>query len=90
MLTTSKDTETWKSFFNFSNFQDEKKCPQVVCQKNQQKKKPKTKKTKPKKQQLPNSQGTFHLQSVWDRQLKKLQWSDCNPIALIYTKINQL
>lgn len=33
MLTTSKDTETWKSFFKFSNFQDEKKCPQVVCQK---------------------------------------------------------
>lgn len=79
MLTTSKDTETWKSFFKFSNFQDEKKCPQVVCQKNKQTKK-----------QLPNCQGTFHLQSVWDRQLKKLQWSDCNPIALIYTKINQL
>lgn len=29
MLTTSKDTETWKSFFKFSNFQDEKKCPHV-------------------------------------------------------------
>lgn len=37
MLTTSKDTETWKSFFKFSNFQDEKKCPQVVCQKTKQK-----------------------------------------------------
>lgn len=39
MLTTSKDTETWKSFFKFSNFQDEKKCPQVVCQKTKQKQK---------------------------------------------------
>lgn len=64
MLTTSKDTETWKSFFNFSNFQDEKKCPQVVCQKNQQKKK----NQKPKKQnQKNNSYPTVKEPSIYNQ-----------------------
>lgn len=33
-------------------------------------------------------QATIHLLSLWDRQLMKLQWSDCIPIALIHIKIN--
>lgn len=42
------------------------------------------------KQNVPKSydrlpdEATFHLQSVWDRQVKKLQWSDCNPIAFFF------
>lgn len=47
-------------------------------------------KTSQSHKRFPDFQTTFNLQSVQDRQLKKLQWSDCNPIALIYTKINQL